>query len=86
MRADVELKLVHDGDNWVVSNDAFSASGRTFEDLDLKIKHHLEHCGEFAPGSTVKVFMGYDFDTIPTWLRQYHTHYFNRILQIDLDH
>jgi hypothetical protein len=84
MRADVELKLVHDGDSWVVSNDTFSASGKTFEALDHEIIRHLESSGEFAPGTSVNVFMGYDFDTIPTWLRQYHTHYFNRILQVEL--
>ncbi len=29
--------------------------------------------------------MGYDFSVIPTWIRQYAYHYFNRIVTIDLE-
>ena len=82
MRADVEFKLVHDGYEWIVSNDAFKASGTTFEALDTNLINALRDSGNYAKGSVVKVFMGYDFDTFPTWLRQYHTHYFNRLVDI----
>ncbi|MGD8566719.1 MAG: DUF5395 family protein [Gammaproteobacteria bacterium] len=78
MRADVELTLIHDGNEWVVSNDLYKASGKTFEALDNNLINALRHSGEFTQGTKVKIFMGFDFATIPTWLRQYHTHYFNR--------
>ena len=37
MRADVELKLIHDGEEWIVSNDLYTASGKTFEALDTNL-------------------------------------------------
>ena len=82
MRADVELKLIHDGDDWVVSNDLYKASGKTFEALDTNLIAALRNSGKFPQGTKISVFMGFDFDTFPTWLRQYHTHYFNRLLAI----
>ena len=82
MRADVELKLIHDGHEWIVSNDAFRASGKTFEALDTNLIAVLRDTGNYEKGSRVSVFMGYDFDTFPTWLRQYHAHYFNRLVDI----
>lgn len=84
MRADVELKLVHDGSEWIVSNDSLHVSGDTFEALDTNLIVALRDTGDFEKGSRVTVFMGYDFETFPTWLRQYHTHYFNRLLDVEV--
>jgi hypothetical protein len=84
MKADLELILVHDGRHWVVHNDNLVAKGEEFEALDADLKRVLLESSTFLPGERVTVFMGFDFDTIPTWLRQYHTHYFNRIVTVDL--
>ena len=84
MRADVELKLVHDGREWIVKNETVQASGKTFEALDTNLVDALRDTGAYEQGSRVSVFMGYDFDTFPTWLRQYHSHYFNRLLSIEV--
>lgn len=84
MRADIELKLVHDGKEWIVSNDSYFASGKTFEALDTNLIIALRDSGKFNTGSKITVFMGYDFETFPTWLRQYHTHYFNRLVDIEV--
>jgi len=84
MKADMEFSLVHDGRQWVVHNDTLVARGDKFETLDADLKRALLETGKFPPGARVMVFMGFDFDTIPTWLRQYHTHYFNRFVTLDL--
>jgi len=84
MRVDVVLKLIHDGDEWIVSNESLNVRGNTFEALDTNLLEALRNSGEFSQGSKLNVFMGYDFDTFPTWLRQYHTHYFNRLLKLEL--
>lgn len=84
MKADVELKLVHDGSHWIVSNAEFTASGDTFEALDTNLGEVLKSSGKYPEGGQVSIFMGYDFDTFPTWLRQYHNHYFNRLLKLTL--
>ena len=84
MRADVEFKLIHNGKEWIVRNDSLEVSGETFEALDTNLIGALRASGDFVRGSRVSVFMGYDFDTFPTWLRQYHTHYFNRLVDIEV--
>ena len=84
MRADVVLKLIHDGKEWIVSNDSYKIRGESFEVLDTNLIDALRNSGEFQQGEKLTVFMGYDFDTFPTWLRQYHNHYFNRLVDIEL--
>ena len=84
MKTDVDLKLIHDGRHWVVSNDEFTVSGDTFDSLDRNLGEALKKSGKFSEGEQVNIFMGFDFDTIPTWLRQYHNHYFNRLLTLEL--
>ncbi|WP_455222581.1 DUF5395 family protein [Kaarinaea lacus] len=78
------LKLFHDGDEWIVTNESLNVRGNTFEALDTNLLKALQNSGEFSQGTKLTVFMGYDFDTFPTWLRQYHTHYFNRLLKLEL--
>ena len=84
MKADLETNLVDDGKNWIVSTDDFTAKGRTLEELDEDLKRVLKESGRFESGSKITVFMGYDFDAIPTWLRQYAYHYFNRLVTLEL--
>ncbi len=84
MKADIELDLVHDGQDWVVSNDTLKAKGADLHALDDDLRCVLRQDGVFPPGSRVTVFMGFDFDTIPTWLRQYHNHYFNRLVTLKI--
>lgn len=84
MKVDVETSIIHDGEKWVAKNETLRASGVTLNELDDDMKRSLSHCGKFKKGSKVTVFMGFDYSTIPTWLRQYTYHYFNRIVTIDL--
>ncbi|MFQ5937410.1 MAG: DUF5395 family protein, partial [Acidiferrobacterales bacterium] len=60
------------------------ARGQTLPDLDEDLRRVLCDWGKFPKGSTVTVFMGFDYDTIPTWIRQYASHYFNRYVTIHL--
>lgn len=84
MKADVELNLVHDGEQWIARGGAVVAVGETLHEVDESVTHALRDSGDFPLGSSVTVFMGFDFDTIPTWLRQYHAHYFNRYITVNL--
>lgn len=84
MKADVELILTHDGDKWIGQNEQMVASGKTFSELDEEVKRALQKAGSYAAGDRFTVFMGFDFETIPRWLRQYHTHYFNRYVTLVL--
>jgi len=84
MKADMDIRLIHDGDQWVGHGDNLTATGNTLLDLDNNVRRILLESGDFPSGSKITVFMGYDFDTFPTWLRQYHSHYFNRYVEFDL--
>jgi hypothetical protein len=84
LKADLVTSLIHDGERWVASNDTLTASGRTLPELDDDMRRVLRKCEQFKKGSSVMVFMGFDYSTIPTWIRQYASHYFNRYVTIDL--
>ncbi len=84
MKADVELTLVHDGKQWIGRNNSLHARGETLSALDDDVKRALRECGDHPAGARLTVFMGFDFDTIPVWLRQYHNHYFNRFISVEL--
>jgi len=86
LKADLELKLIYDGEQWVASsnNGTITASGRSLDDLDEQLKQALVATGRLSPGSRINVLMKFDFDSIPTWYRQYHSHYFNRAVTFEL--
>ncbi len=84
MKAQLEFKLSHDGDRWIGRNGDLVVSGETMQLLDNDICRVLQLSGQFPRGTRVRVFLGFDFDTIPTWLRQYHSHYFNRLVTVTL--
>ena len=82
MKADIELVITHDGEQWVAANETIAATGRTLEDLDADVDRSLRENGAYS-GSPITVFMGYDFDSFPTWMRQHASHYFNRYVRFD---
>ena len=82
MRADLEVTLAHDGCRWIAIHQLFEFSANTLDEIEKQITLFVQNTANFKDQRIVKVFIGYDFDTIPTWLRQYHTHYFNRVLKI----
>ncbi len=84
MKAQLEFKLSHDGDQWIGRNGDLVVSGETMQLLDNDICRVLRESGQFPCGARVRVFLGFDFDTIPKWLRQYHSHYFNRLVTVTL--
>jgi len=84
MKADFITSLVHDGEQWIASNETLTARGRTFSDLVDDMRRALLEHNQVEEGTTVTVFMGFDFSTIPVWIRQYGSHYFNRYVTIDV--
>jgi hypothetical protein len=82
-KADLELVIRYERDCWVARNEKLVVSGRTLPELDASLAEALGKAGEFG-NSSVTVFMGFDFSTIPTWIRQYASHYFNRYVTVDL--
>jgi len=86
MRAHMELRLVHDGRQWIASNDSIVATGHSLAELDEDIKKAVVACGRFARGEKVTVRMWFDYDTLPNaaWNRQFMPHYFDRLISFEI--
>ncbi len=78
----IELTITHDGIDWVAENRDLRVTAPTLEELDRRIEACLIRTGKLGPGEQRKVFMAFDNDTIPQWIRQYAPHYFNRIIKV----
>ena len=80
----VEMILNHDGKNWIVSNDSLTLNAPSLNELDQKLEEAL---GKDIPdGQSLDVFMSFDNEVIPMWIRPYMNHYFNRILELPLQY
>ncbi|WP_025041140.1 DUF5395 domain-containing protein [Nitrosospira briensis] len=84
MKADLEVRLVHDGVNWIAYHQSFEACGETLLKLDQELIRCLLDRQLFPENIHVTVFMVFDYNCIPTWIRQYASHYFNRYIRLDL--
>ncbi|MDN5361417.1 MAG: hypothetical protein PWP70_464 [Moorella sp. (in: firmicutes)] len=86
MAADLELRLIHDGRQWIAGNDNLQAAGRTLAELDRDLKNTLLKSGNLLQGAKVTVLMKFDAETMPNYanVRQYRPEYFHRLVVIDL--
>lgn len=71
----VILPLIHDGKKWIVNVEDRKIEAMNLDELDEKIR-------EYFRGKTDKVLLKFEYSTIPHWMRQFHPHYFNRIIII----
>jgi hypothetical protein len=84
MKADLEVRLVHDGTRWVAYHQNFEAYGQTMAELDRNLAKCLVNRKLFAENTNITVFMVFDYNCIPIWIRQYAYHYFNRYVRLAL--
>ncbi|CEP68943.1 Uncharacterized [Moorella glycerini] len=86
MRANMEVRLIHNGREWIAGDANFEARGRTLVELDQSIKNALRKSGKFQQGTKVTVLMKFDYETMPDYarVRQYMPAYFNRVLAVEL--
>ena len=78
------MVLDHDGSNWLASNEQVRLAAPTLEALDRKVEAALE--SELAREQSLRVFMAFNNEVIPMWMRPYMNHYFNRILELPLQY
>ncbi len=78
----VEMVLNHDGRNWIVSNHDITLSAPSMNELDRKVEDAFGR--ELEGEQSLDVFMSFDNEVIPMWIRPYMNHYFNRILELPL--
>ncbi len=80
----VEMILDHDGKNWIVSNSSITLAAPSLDVLDRRLEQALKE--ELREGQSLNVFMSFNNEVIPMWIRPYMNHYFNRILELPLQY
>ncbi len=85
MKADAESAVIHDGRRWRAFNDDLSVSGKTLNEMERNLETALRDFGGYRKGEKIKVVIGYNAKAIPSWIRPYPSHYFNRILTFEYE-
>jgi hypothetical protein len=80
MQETINLVITHNGEEWIAENEGIIFIGKTLNELDDHIKQKLLKTGY----KKFIVNMFFDSQTIPVWIRQYASHYFNRTIFLDL--
>jgi hypothetical protein len=75
----INLVITHNGEEWVAENEGIIFIGKTLDELDSHIRQKLLKTG--YKKATINMF--FDSRTIPVWIRQYASHYFNRTIFLD---
>ena len=78
----IDMVLSHDGTNWTASNDSVSLQAESLEALDRLVEQSLRD--QLDVHDRLDVFMAFDNEVIPQWIRPYMNHYFNRIIELPL--
>ena len=78
----LDFRIVHDGSFWVAENESFTARGRTLEELDRELLSAIRQSPRGEDSEQIQIRMTYDGSSLPEWIRQYSSHYFNRIVTV----
>jgi hypothetical protein len=78
----LDFRIVHDGSFWVAENESFAARGRTLEELDRELLSAIRKNRRIEDHEQIRIRMTFDGSSLPEWIRQYSSHYFNRIVTL----
>jgi len=78
-----DLRLIHNGTDWVADNDELEIKAKTLEALDNKVRAFFHQKEKDQEAKTTQVRMTFDNFCMPEFLRQYSNHYFNRTVTIN---
>lgn len=78
---ELELVLEHDGRAWLAYCNGIKARANSLPELDNALARSLAAAGKF-PAGAVTVHMRFNRGSLPGWLRQYTSHYFNRTVRL----
>lgn len=82
MYVDIKIILSFDGGQWFVDLDDCRVGACELRDLENRIAEILRQKPCYANRKSVLVGVSFDYDSIPAWLRQYQSHYFNYLLTV----
>ena len=78
----LDFRIVHDGNFWVAENESFTARGRTLEELDRELLSAIRQSSRGENSEQLQIRMTFDGSSLPEWIRQYSSHYFNRVVTV----
>ena len=78
----LDFRIVHDGNFWIAENESFTARGRTLEELDRELLSAIQQSPRIEDGEQLQIRMTFDGSSLPEWIRQYSSHYFNRVVTV----
>jgi hypothetical protein len=78
----LDFRIVHDGSLWVAENGSLAARGRTLEELDRELLSAIRKNRRIEDGEQLQIRMTFDGSSLPEWIRQYSSHYFNRVVTV----
>lgn len=84
MNADIELICTETNGRWFAYNEELEVSGFSWQELEEKLTLELSSKEIVPPGRRLTVLMMCDPRVIPAWMRPYQSHYFNRLLSIQI--
>jgi hypothetical protein len=76
----LDFRIVHDGSFWIAENESLAARGQTLEELDRELLIAIRKSRRIEDGEQLQIRMTFDGSSLPEWVRQYSSHYFNRIV------
>lgn len=77
----LDFTITFDQTDWICYDQHFRIQADTLDQIDEQLETHLQK--KYPPGN-YQVNMFFDFESFPTWHRQYMPHYFNRELYFNL--
>lgn len=82
MSSSFDFVVSHEAGTWVARCGGLRLSGADSRDLDRAIARHVRHT---TPPDELPAAIALRFDnnTLPAWMQQYASHYFNRILHVN---
>ncbi len=84
MIPEIEIPLAFDGTQWIATIGECSIHASELNQLEERISEAVRQITLYATHPTVIVCLGFDIDSLPPWLRQFHAHYFNYQLTVSM--
>ena len=77
--------LRYAGGRWLAACEAFTVAAAGLGELDRLVERELGRRGLLAAEGPTRVRMSFDRRGLPEWIRQYSSHYFDRVVVFGQD-
>ena len=82
MAPEIEILVSFDGTHWVAGFNESLFRVSDLNQLEKDISEAIRHIPRYTNKPVVNIRLEFDNDSLPGWLREYHSHYFNYLLEV----